>query len=255
MAGENCNLDHNLKSPHALSNWHRYNKYQFAREPLHAHMLLTYIMPAIPLYPPNTDIDLLAGTQECIPSSMSSCTLNTSSGIHGAAAYFEMQEEIPETNSSTINKKEPKPASANTSVIVDTAGPMSSVPVSEIQESLYGHVVHHQGHVATLGIYWELCPKESPNWAHGSCNFTHIQARAENHKLLPVNYLWQYRLPEPESNEDGVFYYNAIKRCSSTGFLWIDFLDEDQQKIEKAFWKLDIAFSFPHIAIEYAIHH
>ena len=227
-------------------------------------MLLATIMPVIPASPPNPGKIRIGGTQEALASAMSSCTLNKSIAIHGGATSMVVQTNMAEANSSTIPKNRTSTGSPNLSSVHDNrvniespqAGAAATEPaLSEAAEkrSTPGHLAHHQGHVANLGTYWELCPKESQNCPDVTCKFTHIQARAANSHLFPVNYLWQYRLPEPASEEDCAFYYDSIKRCSSTGFLWIDFLDEDQELIENAFCNLKSSFTFPNFPLEYAI--
>ena len=253
-----CNLNHDVTTKHSMSIWHRYNMSEEEMNSSNENSILASIMPAIPASPPRQDNIPIGGTQADVASAMNSCPLNKSPAIQWGDTSMEMQAIKPQANSSTIPKKRTSPGSPNLRGVHYSPVNIESAQIDAAATepaSMRGHLPHYQGHVANLGTYWELCPKESRNCPDVTCKFSHILARAANDNLVPVNYLWQYRLPEPASEEDCAFYYEAIKRCSSTGFLWIDFLDEDQELIENAFCKLKPSFTFPNIPLKYAIQH
>ena len=122
-------------------------------------------------------------------------------------------------------------------------------PYTRMREPVPPHIqtAHHQGHLYKVGRRPELCLHVNGKCNYSHCEYMHVLAHAANEDLMPVNYLWQYHLPKNISQEDVKFYQELHDKCSSTLDGWLDFLDEDMESIEDAYFNREFTYSFKNL--------
>ena len=263
LLGNRCSLGHYLSSQHARRIFKHFSMIEDEKEYV-CNIHLSNIMPITNQNPP-PELISIAGKNNDIPSSMSTCNVKSSTpsdfsissprqsiswGIERAGSH--LHEYTPAVH--LTNRIRP----AQSCHI--PYSPDSPKPFLRVHESLRRMriVCAKRGQVDDEELV-EACPTlcfmEDPICTMEKCPYMHLNVQDTNENLWLVNYLWQHKMHRA-FKESVVFdpsYYKTMARYTSTHDNWIDFPHNIQESIEKEYRSCKSAYAFKYLCVVFSI--